>query len=254
MVSPTVNAHRKIAISPATCRLHRAVMNGPRNQMDTKEAEAALHAGADLDGTIPGLCESPLMYAGARGRLAAARWLLDRRANPNTRDPSGRTVLIAAANGHTKIVQMLLEYGADPNVWNQSGWTPLMSAASGHNEIARLLLDHGADPNLRDGEDQTALMYAVWSECIEIMVLLLERGANPLRPSDTERTLPEVLADTGRGGILEALDAALAHPARAIARRRMTSPLTDCQRKAWLPKACAAETVLVSGKIWIRKP
>jgi ankyrin repeat protein len=79
---------------------------------DTKEAEALLQAGADVD---------------ARGS-------------------DGRTVLMSAVvRGQTEVVQLLLEAGADIEVKNGDGKTALTVAMGlGHERIEQVLRNAGA--------------------------------------------------------------------------------------------------------------
>ena len=61
--------------------------------------------------------------------------------------------------------------------------TPLQNAAgSGHIEVVKLLLERGADPNLREegiAPHGGALYSAVYHRHFEIARLLLEHGASP---------------------------------------------------------------------------
>lgn len=67
-----------------------------------------------------------------------------------SRDSSGDTPLFQAARDNEEIVKLLLANKADVNATNETGQTPLFFAAtSGHVEIVDLLLQRGADPNIK---------------------------------------------------------------------------------------------------------
>lgn len=256
---PAPSRHGRNSRRAATSRLHQAILCGRRSRIALKEAEAAFRAGADLDKTIPNTHETPLIYACARGRGAAVRWLLEHGANPNAATqagPPGRTALMsAAAAGDAKIAQVLLEHGADPNARSQYGWTALMAAAHGrYTKVVQSLLEHGADPNIQDAEAQTAMAYAVWAEDTETVILLLGHGADPSRHHGPPNPLPEYLVDTGRQNLLVSLDVALAHPARTAARQHLMSTLTVNQQKTRFPRCHAAEATALVRKSWSRNP
>jgi len=144
--------------------------------------------------------EIALMDAAIKGDTAAAKELLERGTNPNTKDPDGRTPLTEAAYyGYTEIATLLLEHGADVFARKVHGETAYEMAA-GHQEIAQMikrevnlldacsksdlklakeLLDQGAHANVRDPDGRTPLTEAVWNRNVELVNLLLERGANP---------------------------------------------------------------------------
>lgn len=90
---------------------------------------------------------------------AMARTLIERGADVNAaaRNPLRvAPVHSAAAACDRESMKLLLERGADPNTRQQFGFTAFHAAANrGDIDMARLLLQHGADPKLRteDGKD-----------------------------------------------------------------------------------------------------
>ena len=87
-----------------------------------------------------------LSEAAFTGNLAAMKQALSDGADPNTKDPtSGSTLLATAAlMGHTEIVGLLLEHDADINARSQDGGTALHAAAFlGRAETVKLLLEKG---------------------------------------------------------------------------------------------------------------
>jgi ankyrin repeat protein len=143
--------------------------------------------------------EIALIDAAIKGDTAAARALLDRGVNANTKDPDGRTPLTEAAYyGHTEIAKLLLDHGADIFAKKTHGET-VYEMAAGHQDIAEMikrevdlldacirgdvklvkeLLDKGAHANVRDPDGRTPLTEAVWNRNVELVKLLLDRGAN----------------------------------------------------------------------------
>jgi hypothetical protein len=73
-------------------------------------------------------------------------------------DVDNLTPLCRAARHGREIVSLLVEHGAAVNHQNANGWTPLMSAVwHGNVEVVRLLLERGANPKLANDDGGTAL-------------------------------------------------------------------------------------------------
>ncbi|NXH09703.1 AN34B protein, partial [Bucco capensis] len=74
-----------------------------------------------------------------------------------------------------KMVKYLLEKKADPNIQDKSGKTALMHACleKAGPEVVSLLLNSGADPSLQDHSNCSALVYAIHSEDKETLNVLL---------------------------------------------------------------------------------
>ena len=123
----------------------------------------------ELIGSQGGL--SALHFAARQGAAASVRALVDAGADVNLRSPGDKTtpLLIAILNGHFDLARYLVERGADPNLASQGGATPLYAALNvqwapkaaypqpraylqqqtTYLELMTLLLDRGADPNAR---------------------------------------------------------------------------------------------------------
>ena len=76
-------------------------------------------------------------------------------------------------------VRALLDRGADPDTRDEDHRTPLMNATmDGERELVRVLLEAGADPNLRDADQWTPLDVAVYRKSLDLIWLLLHFGAD----------------------------------------------------------------------------
>jgi hypothetical protein len=92
----------------------------------------------------------------------------------------GGTALHEAAwNGDRNMAWILIAAGADPNVpHTEGGSTPLHYAIlTNHVEIVKLLLEHGADVKARYRGGSTALHLAAGRGHTEIGRLLISKGA-----------------------------------------------------------------------------
>jgi hypothetical protein len=94
--------------------------------------------------------------------LETVRLLLDKGAEVDARDESGKTALMwAAFNDHADIMRLLLDKGAQVDALADSGRTALMMAADlGSKKAIALLLARKANVNLKNKEGKTALALA----------------------------------------------------------------------------------------------
>jgi ankyrin repeat protein len=158
---------------------------------------------------------SALMFAAREGALDSVRVLLDAGADINLADPDGSTpLLVSVVNYHFDVAGLLIERGADLNYADIRGRTPLYAAVDMHSPdvstrpptkvedkldslaVIKMLLARGASPNAQliktiaprgvlDGADgtmgpgSTPFLRAARSSDVEVMRILLEKGANP---------------------------------------------------------------------------
>jgi ankyrin repeat protein len=163
-----------------------------------------------------------LHFAVRAGAADVVRALLESGATVRDTTSDGTGVLVLAiASTHYELAAFLLQQGADPNAAGQ-GWTPLHQIAytrrpnTGVNNpglvpkdrldsltLARQLLARGANPNVQATKNPdtvnvgrkrltevgaTSFWVAAQTLDLPLMRLLVEHGADPLRPNSTGDT------------------------------------------------------------------
>ena len=120
-----------------------------------------------------------LPAAAGLGRLEEARLFLPA-AGPEDRH---RALALAAQLGRADVVRLLLDAGEDPDRYNPKGHhhhsTPLHQATwSGHVDVVRLLVERGARLDMRDTiYDGTPLGWAEYGRRDDVAAYLRSRGA-----------------------------------------------------------------------------
>ena len=149
-----------------------------------------------------GMTDTAFFKLCAEGTAEEIRLALCAGADIGARDAQGMTALMYAAknNADPTVIKVLLMAAADfkergllqswksrpsfktldVNDRNEEGMTALMFAAENNSpEVVLVLLDAGADANAKDEQDMTALMRAVAKKSSkEIIVMLLDAGAD----------------------------------------------------------------------------
>ena len=111
-------------------------------------------------------------------------FLLDSCAKVDAREKeTGRTALLLAAwRGNVEVATLLIEKGANGNAvdWTGRSTTSLMKAAfRGDTDVAALLIKNGADLDAQESPSGfTALMKAVKRNRIDVVSLLIQEGAD----------------------------------------------------------------------------
>jgi ankyrin repeat protein len=194
----------------------RGAANGdqPDGGVDFSNDDAAAAVGLFRRGPAPtdGGQLTPLVYAARANDLETVKVLLAAGADVNQTTGYGWSpLLVATQNRYYKLGAYLLDHGANPNLANKGGWMPLYLATDNRNiesgdypvrkgdmdhlEFITLLLNKGADVNARvkdstetrtvftnqwlDENGATAFFRASQSGDVDLMKLLLSKGANP---------------------------------------------------------------------------
>ncbi len=197
--------------------LHYVSANGVENYRQQSPPNAArvtellLAAGADVEAeadvygggcTALGLVATSTPPREAGVQIPVIQVLLDHGAqieHPNLAGNNADAVYACLANGCPEAAQYLAERGAHVGIVGAAGIGRLdivqqlvatadgsrremalrYAAGYGQREIVSFLLEHGVEPDAHTGDGATALFYAVLGSHVEVMRLLLERGARP---------------------------------------------------------------------------
>ena len=179
---------------------------------DQDDAAVAAGIGRNRNQPSDGGQLTPLVYAVRANDLDSVKVLLAAGADINQTTGYGWSpLLVATQNRFYSLGAYLLDHGANPNLGNKGDWVPLYLATDNRNiesgdypvrkgdmehlDFIRLLLDKGANVNARlkdstetrtvftnqwlDENGATAFLRASQSGDIELMKLLLARGADP---------------------------------------------------------------------------
>ncbi|MDR2523434.1 MAG: ankyrin repeat domain-containing protein [Synergistaceae bacterium] len=154
----------------------------------------------DFDGSVA-LSHAAQAEEEDQDTLKIVELLLAAGSDPNAPDARGTTPLMyAAAGGKSETARRLLAAGAKRDATDAVGWTALHHAAIAKNGagFAQLLLgkEEAAsetsaglmNADLADNGGTTPLMVAASRNNADMVLLLLEAGADPLRPDKTGRS------------------------------------------------------------------
>ena len=174
-------------------------------QGNTEIVSLLLNKGVSVNEVTDTYGLTPLHVAAELGRLDMADMLLDRGARINAFSDDGTPLHAAVFHGQRDMVKLLLERGAKVDS-KFADSTPLIFAAfSDETAIAEILLDAGANIDQRDFEGKTALFNAVEEGYVEMVALLLRRGAKPFIESKMGATPLEEAKRRGHQDVADLL-------------------------------------------------
>ncbi len=159
---------------------------------------------------------TPLLFAAQYGDADSAKLLIAAGADLKAVASDGTGALVIAAHaGQTGVAEVLLQAGADANAAG-AGYSALhVAAAAGDLAMTKVLLDHGANPNIRQEKGSptkrvasghsmdrrmigaTPFVLAAHAGHLEVMKLLIAKGADPTIPLKDGRSAVMVLASHG---------------------------------------------------------
>lgn len=127
----------------------------------------------------------------------------------NHYSPHGFTPLGMATHfGNEDIVRFLLRKGADPNLASKNGYSvyPLYVATDLNFEgISKMLVEAGAEVNVIQASQMTPLHAAAKNGNIEMLILLLEKGALVDIKNDQGKTASDLAFEKGHREIAQIL-------------------------------------------------
>lgn len=147
-------------------------------------AKLLVDRGAQVDRTDHGV--TPLGRAAQRGNAQLMAVLLECGADARACDTTPESPILGDQPLHfvatrecLEGAKALLDHGADPNAKNGKGETPLHCACGmfGNLPMAQLLVERGADLGIANNEGATALDVATGAEQLDVVNLLVTRGA-----------------------------------------------------------------------------
>lgn len=150
--------------------LHAAAQKG-----SVEICHVLLQAGANIN-AVDKQQRTPLMEAVVNNHLEVARYMVQLGGCVYSKEEDGSTCLHHAAKiGNLEMVSLLLSTGqVDVNAQDSGGWTPIIWAAEHkHIDVIRMLLTRGADVTLTDNEENICLHWASFTGSAAIAEVLL---------------------------------------------------------------------------------
>ncbi len=157
---------------------------------NVKLVELLLSHGANIEAKS-NVLETPFLLAAKKGHINIINILHEKGANTNAINLDGETALILATKKrHLSAMKRLIDLGIDSKhlavpkrhgaSLTGSGWSALHWAA--YSEIVdaiHLLIEKGVDPNIMTAEKETPLHEAVFAKKIKSIEALMNKGADP---------------------------------------------------------------------------
>lgn len=192
--------------------------------------------------------ESPLMIAARVGSVETVTILITAGADLSKVSDHGNTTLhVAVGAGQAAVVGALLDNGMDVDLLrenedpNKRLSAVMLASLQGHVEILDILLKHSRNVNLRNHDGgETALLYALWSENIDAVKLLLAQKTIDVDPPESGGWTPLIYAATC--GMTDVVADLVAHGANL--NRRCVSGDTAVSRAVWKNHTETVKTLL----------
>ncbi|KAM9354874.1 uncharacterized protein ankrd63 [Pholidichthys leucotaenia] len=152
------------------------------------------------------------------GKVHLARFILDaldgriiNSKTENSRTPLMYAVCLQDPGTRAKFTRLLLEKGADVNCQDESGRTALSHACEmGHLEVVKFLVQFNADPDVTDAWGNSALMYAAFSgqsQVLEFLVRAFKRlGLRLDRTNNAGHSAIEIASFFGHNQCVQVLN------------------------------------------------
>lgn len=143
--------------------------------------QALIETGAKIHQLMEVQQAELLIAAVLRNNLRFLDYFIDKGVHPDQRDSKGRTPFFMATQiGSLEAARILLEKGADLNQLPKNAQAQLFIAAiSGQNlKLVRLLIDIGVNPDQLDSNGKTQLSIAARNKQLNVVQVLLEKGAD----------------------------------------------------------------------------
>ncbi len=157
----------------------------------------------------------PLHMACQEGHLRTVKVLLEAGADPELKDKESEPALFyAVGSGRLRTVQFLIKRGVDVNVRCQGSdrGSPLHTACVWNRfKVAAALINAGADIDAVDASNRTPIMFAIMGDHVDLVRLLIARGANLLRMSQSGKSPLKIAKARGNKLILSILRASVTH-------------------------------------------
>ncbi|CAH2314459.1 histone-lysine N-methyltransferase EHMT2 [Pelobates cultripes] len=156
-------------------QLKRSPLHAAAQKGSLEMVHVLVQAGANFNATDKVL-RTPLLEAVVNNHIEAARYLVQCGACVYHKEEDGSTCLHHAAKcGNLEMLSFLLSTGqVNVNAQDNGGWTPIIWAAEHkHIEVIRMLLTRGADVTLQDNEKNICLHWASFTGSADIAEVLL---------------------------------------------------------------------------------
>jgi ankyrin repeat protein len=146
-------------------------------------------------------------------KIAAAKFLLDAGADPNSRNSDQQPILhlaVSLAPPSVSLVRALLQARADIDSLDDAGNTALILCVADVNlSVVRALIKHGANVNARNDDGDTPLTNAACWGSRKVLKYLLAHGADIHLADGIGVTAAELARQHGHGAVVELLNTSI---------------------------------------------